>query len=247
MNRSKDCRARVTAAVAGLAVLVGVSGAGLAVGVVTASQAGAATGTPVAAEPTPVMGWNSWNHFGCALTEGDIRAAADQIVASGLDKLGYNYVSVDDCWMTRPRDSSGNLKADPTSLPSGIKALADYVHGEHLKFGIYESAGSDQRDDCRHPQPHPVLPVVGHPVLLRQCERIAGPAGECQPVRSTQRCVPPSVPSGRAVRQQEVEGAVPVDERGGVGAAAVEVRRSQRLLAAVVAGGAEEVGADGGE
>ncbi|KAI9169631.1 hypothetical protein LWI28_015302 [Acer negundo] len=35
----------------------------------------------------------------------------------------------------------GNLVARNTTFPSGIKALADYVHGKGLKLGIYSSAG----------------------------------------------------------------------------------------------------------
>ena len=30
---------------------------------------------------------------------------------------------------------------DPKTFPSGIKALADYVHSRGLKFGIYSDAG----------------------------------------------------------------------------------------------------------
>jgi alpha-galactosidase len=51
---------------------------------------------------------------------------------------GYQYVNIDDCWMSG-RDSSGNLVADASKFPSGIKALADYVHGKGLKLGIYET------------------------------------------------------------------------------------------------------------
>ncbi len=142
MKRSNDYRVRLAAAAVSLTVLAGGSGVGLALDLVTAGQAAAATGTPVAAEPAPVMGWNSWNHFGCAVTEGDIKAAADQLVANGLDKLGYDYVNVDDCWMAGTRDAGGNLQPDPGRFPGGIKALADYVHADHLKFGIYESAGT---------------------------------------------------------------------------------------------------------
>ncbi len=39
------------------------------------------------------------------------------------------------------RDSAGNIVADPKRFPSGIKALADYVHAKGLKFGLYSCAG----------------------------------------------------------------------------------------------------------
>src|SRR5262249_50280538 len=55
---------------------------------------------------------------------------------------GYQYVNVDDCWAAQDRDASGRLTANPTTFPSGIKALADYVHARGLKFGIYTSAGT---------------------------------------------------------------------------------------------------------
>lgn len=100
------------------------------------------------AEPTPtaitapVMGWNSWNRFGCNINEGLIRGTADAIVANNLDDLGYRYVNIDDCWMASTRDGQGRLQPHPTRFPSGIKALADYVHARGLKLGIYSSAGT---------------------------------------------------------------------------------------------------------
>lgn len=47
---------------------------------------------------TPQMGWNSWNHFRCDINEDLIRKTADLIVERGLDKKGYEYVNLDDCW-----------------------------------------------------------------------------------------------------------------------------------------------------
>lgn len=54
---------------------------------------------------TPQMGWNSWNKFDCNINENLIKQTADRIVALGLDKLGYEYVNIDDCWMATDRDS----------------------------------------------------------------------------------------------------------------------------------------------
>ncbi len=90
---------------------------------------------------TPPMGWNSWNKFGCNVDEGLIRATADMIVASGMRDAGYQYVIIDDCWHGT-RDSLGFIRPDPKRFPSGIKALADYVHAKGLKFGIYSCAGA---------------------------------------------------------------------------------------------------------
>ncbi|CAL5080606.1 unnamed protein product [Urochloa decumbens] len=91
---------------------------------------------------TPQMGWNSWNHFACNINEDIIRQIADAMVDSGLAKLGYDYINIDDCWAAYDRDSQGNLVANPSTFPSGIKVLADYVHGKGLKLGIYGDAGS---------------------------------------------------------------------------------------------------------
>ncbi|KAJ0094652.1 hypothetical protein Patl1_14945 [Pistacia atlantica] len=90
---------------------------------------------------TPPMGWNSWNHFHCQINEKIIRETADALVSSGLAKLGYQYVNIDDCWGESSRDYKGNLVANRTTFPSGIKALADYVHSKGLKSGIYADSG----------------------------------------------------------------------------------------------------------
>jgi alpha-galactosidase len=90
---------------------------------------------------TPPMGWNSWNKFHCNVNEDLIRQTADAMVKSGMKDAGYQYVVIDDCWQVE-RDPSGNIVADVTHFPSGIRALADYVHSRGLKFGIYSDAGS---------------------------------------------------------------------------------------------------------
>ncbi len=90
---------------------------------------------------TPPMGWNSWNHFGCNVSEELIRETADAMVSSGMRDVGYQYVVIDDCWQVS-RDASGTIVADPQRFPHGIKALADYVHSKGLKFGIYTDAGT---------------------------------------------------------------------------------------------------------
>ena len=89
----------------------------------------------------PPMGWNSWNTFAEKIDEKLVREMADVIVEKGLDKFGYNYVVIDDCWAEKTRDSSGRLVPDKNKFPSGMKALADYVHSKGLKFGMYSCAG----------------------------------------------------------------------------------------------------------
>eukprot|EP01018_Ginkgo_biloba_P022373 Gb_07118 [translate_table: standard] len=90
---------------------------------------------------TPPMGWNSWNHFGCNVDENIIRETADAFISSGLSKLGYKYINIDDCWAELKRDKNGKLAPRASTFPSGIKALADYVHSRGLKLGIYSDAG----------------------------------------------------------------------------------------------------------
>ena len=103
-------------------------------------QSSPSTGSPAALAPTPPMGWNSWNKFGCNVSEQMIREMADAMVSSGMRDAGYKYVNIDDCWQVS-RAASGQIVADPARFPNGIKALADYVHGKQLKLGIYTDAG----------------------------------------------------------------------------------------------------------
>ena len=53
---------------------------------------------------------------------------ADRLVDDGFTKAGYNLVGIDDCWLDKKRDSQGRLQPDPRRFPSGIRALADYMH-----------------------------------------------------------------------------------------------------------------------
>jgi alpha-galactosidase len=93
---------------------------------------------------TPPMGFNNWNSTQCRaeFNEAMIKGIADIFVSKGLKDAGYTYVNIDDCWALPSRNSAGNLVPDPARFPSGIKALADYVHAKGLKFGIYTSAGT---------------------------------------------------------------------------------------------------------
>jgi alpha-galactosidase len=78
---------------------------------------------------TPPMGWNSWNKFQCNVSEDLIKSVADSIATNGMKDAGYEYVVIDDCWQV-DRDENGNIVADAKHFPSGIKALADYVHSK---------------------------------------------------------------------------------------------------------------------
>ncbi|HWO67065.1 MAG TPA: NPCBM/NEW2 domain-containing protein [Umezawaea sp.] len=97
---------------------------------------------------TPPMGFNNWNSTHCRadFNEQMVRGIADLFVSRGLKDAGYNYVNLDDCWAEPNRDASGNLVPNRTRFPNGIKAVADYVHGKGLKFGVYTSAGTKTCD-----------------------------------------------------------------------------------------------------
>lgn len=90
------------------------------------------------AAQTPPMGWNSWNYFAEKVDDKGVRAAADQLVATGMRDAGYIYVNIDDTWQGE-RDANGVLHAN-SKFPD-MKALADYVHSNGLKIGIYSGPG----------------------------------------------------------------------------------------------------------
>lgn len=102
------------------------------------SMAGMARGQGSGLALTPPMGWNSWNHFHCGVTEEIVRAQAKAMAKNGMKNAGYTYVNVDDCWQGQ-RDAQGNIQ--PNSKFPDMKGLADYVHSLGLKFGVYSSPG----------------------------------------------------------------------------------------------------------
>ena len=68
----------------------------------------------------PQLGWNSWNHFGCGVTEKDVMGTADSFVSTGMKAAGYQYVNVDDCWMAMNRTADGKLTHDPVRRCSTV-------------------------------------------------------------------------------------------------------------------------------
>jgi alpha-galactosidase len=87
---------------------------------------------------TPPMGWNSWNKFAGKVDDAAVRSMADAMVSTGMSKLGYIYINIDDTWQDK-RDADGNIV--PNRKFPDMKALADYVHSKGLKIGIYSSPG----------------------------------------------------------------------------------------------------------
>ncbi|KAF5974261.1 alpha-galactosidase [Fusarium coicis] len=89
----------------------------------------------------PQMGWNSWNSFKLNVSDELVRSTTDAFINTGLAKLGYDHVLIDDGWQDSERDSDGKLAANHTRFPGGISATAAYVHSKGLKVGIYSDAG----------------------------------------------------------------------------------------------------------
>jgi hypothetical protein len=132
-----------------LAVL---AAAALALGGAAAVVAGgAATAPPAAASDNglsirPAMGWSSWSFVRRTPSEAKIKAQADAMVSSGLAAHGFVHVNLDDFWQQCDSngfvvDGNGRWAVDTAKFPSGIRALADYVHGKGLKFGFYVTPG----------------------------------------------------------------------------------------------------------
>ena len=103
-------------------------------------------------ERTPVLGWSSWSFIRKFPTADKMKAQALALHNSGLQKIGYNYVNLDDFWYQCPGPQGPNVDAygrwitDASRFPSqgdtdGIKVVADYIHSLGMKFGIYVTPG----------------------------------------------------------------------------------------------------------
>jgi alpha-galactosidase len=111
---------------------------------------GAEAGVKPRLAAVPPMGWNSWEAFRKELDENALKAQVDAMVNLGLRDAGYVYFVIDGGWKSKERDAKGELEADPKKFPSGMKALADYVHMHGMKFGLHQPAGVR---DCGHDEP----------------------------------------------------------------------------------------------
>jgi alpha-galactosidase len=85
---------------------------------------GAAAGKKLLAA-TPPMGWNDWAHYLCGFTAKTILGNARALVSTGLAALGCDLATIDDCWLLKDRDASGNLEcltaAGPESKPQSLQ------------------------------------------------------------------------------------------------------------------------------
>lgn len=98
---------------------------------------------------TPPMGWNSWNAFRTEVDEGKVIGAARKLVDSGLAKLGYRYVNIDDGWWLKRRTGDGRMLIRTGIFPSAaiaggdssFRPFTDRLHAMGLKAGIYTDVG----------------------------------------------------------------------------------------------------------
>ncbi|NEA63880.1 ricin-type beta-trefoil lectin domain protein [Streptomyces sp. SID12488] len=102
-----------------------------------------AVSTTQAAVTPPSMGWASWNSFASSIDFDVIKQQTDALVSSGMGAAGYQYVNLDDGWWQGDRASDGTITVDADLWPTGMKAVADYIHSKGLKAGIYSDAGKN--------------------------------------------------------------------------------------------------------
>ena len=112
-------------------------------------------------ERTPVLGWSSWSFLRKLPTAAQVKAQALALQNSGLQKIGYEYVNLDDFWYQCPGpqgpnvDPYGRWITDSSKFPAqgdtdGIKVVADYIHSLGMKFGIYVTPGISKQAVSRN-------------------------------------------------------------------------------------------------
>ncbi|MGW3106351.1 ricin-type beta-trefoil lectin domain protein [Streptomyces sp. NPDC001100] len=106
------------------------------------AEPAAVSTSQIGATPPP-MGWASWNSFASSIDFDVIKQQTDALVSSGMSAAGYQYVNLDDGWWQGDRNSDGTIAVDAGLWPSGMKAVADYIHSKGLKAGIYTDAGKN--------------------------------------------------------------------------------------------------------
>jgi hypothetical protein len=124
-------------------------------------------------ERTPVLGWSSWSFLRDHPTAAKIEAQARALQKSGLQKIGYDYINLDDHWYQCPGSQGPNVGpygrwvTDSSAFPAhgdtnGIKIVADYIHSLGLKFGIYVTPGISKQAVSKD------TPIKGTPYTAAQ-------------------------------------------------------------------------------
>lgn len=95
------------------------------------------------AQPTPHMGWQSWNVLEKDIDATSVKEIADAMVNNGFKDAGYIWLGIDDCWQD-PKGTRTNGVPDinTSKWPNGMKDVTDYIHSKGLKAGIYSDAGT---------------------------------------------------------------------------------------------------------
>ncbi|KAK4145640.1 putative alpha-galactosidase B [Dichotomopilus funicola] len=89
----------------------------------------------------PVLGFNTWNLYGCDYTADILLEQAQAIVDHGLLDAGYNNFMLDDCYSLKERNKKGNIVEDPKKFPHGMKAFTTSLSKLGFRAGIYSDAG----------------------------------------------------------------------------------------------------------
>lgn len=136
---------------------------------------------------TPPLGWNSWDCFGAAVTEEQLKTNADYM-AKYLKPYGWEYIVCDIQWYEPTAGSNdyhpfaplcmdkyGRLLPAENRFPSaaggkGFAPIAEYCHRLGLKFGIHILRGVPRE------AVHKALPVKGTGFT---CRDIAHPYSIC--------------------------------------------------------------------
>lgn len=93
-------------------------------------------------QPTPFMGYLTWNLFERNISSNHLRTLANAMHDLHLHEAGYNYLCIDDCWAQPKRGRHKTLLYDTQKFPEGMNNLTDYIHSLGLKCGIYSDAGT---------------------------------------------------------------------------------------------------------
>ena len=112
-------------------------------------------------ERKPVLGWSSWSFIRKNPTADKMKAQALALHDSGLQKIGYEFINLDDFWYQCPGpqgpnvDQYGRWITDSSKFPAegdndGIKVVADYIHSLGMKFGIYVTPGISKQAVSRN-------------------------------------------------------------------------------------------------
>ena len=131
------------------------------------AMVGAVSANPNGLGRLPPRGWNTWCtgascdqpgrrrlsafpkgglHDNCS--EAMIKSVASDMVTNGMLAAGWDHINMDDCWGATNLQYEGGVRGDgpyrwdPQRFPSGIPALAAWLHERGFKFGLYTSSGN---------------------------------------------------------------------------------------------------------